>query len=168
MSNGIVIRRLKAEDKEKLEQLIHIVERNLDNKMFWLPINDISRKHYFDESWTCFWGAFDNSKLIAAIGLFFNENEFGESKKALHLGEGEVAELGRALVDPMYRKRGIMSALAQELMKYAKEVGVESIIATTHPKNVGSIALLKGLGFDNKKYVVKQEIYERYIFVKKI
>ena len=52
-------RKLTIADKEQLDTLITIIESTLDQKDFWLPINSISRKHFFDNSWTEFYGLFD-------------------------------------------------------------------------------------------------------------
>jgi len=48
----VELRKLTIKDSESLEQLIAIIETTLENKEFWLPINEESRRHFFDGDWT--------------------------------------------------------------------------------------------------------------------
>ena len=166
IKNKIVIRELELEDAEKLEALIDNVEFHLENETFWLPISDESRKHFFDKSWTRFLGMFDGTELIAAIGLFLNENEYEESRKELHIEKESVAELGRAMVNPLYRRQGFISSLGDELMEYAESLNIKNIVATAHPQNIGSVTMLENLGFKKKGFAIKQEKYERNIYLR--
>lgn len=149
----------------KLEDLIKNVEDNLEDKTFWLPITDKSREHFFEESWTYFLGAFDGDELIGAAGLFFNEHEFGESCKALGIKNDNIAQYGRAMIRSDYRNKGIMKQILGNLLEHAKKIGIKKIVATVHPKNIPSQKVLTNFKFDNKLKVVKNNRYERYIFL---
>src|SRR5574344_355815 len=97
------VKKLDSSDQQALTELINITETNLRDKVFWYPISDISRKHFLDDKWTNFFGIFDKDKLVAAAGLFYNDNEYGESAKALHLGNHKIAEIGRIMTHPEYQ-----------------------------------------------------------------
>lgn len=162
----MIIRELDLSDLEALEQLITKVENNLVQEVLWLPISKESKEHFFDKTWTCFYGAFDSDKLLGAIGLFFNQNEYGESQRTLHMEDKKIAELGRAMADPDYRNQKIMTHLADEIMRYASTLNLDAVIATVHPQNVPSQSFLRRLGFEKRASVVKREKYERDILVK--
>ena len=97
------IKKLTLNDKEQLNILIGKIEENLEKEDYWLPINEPSREHFFDEQWTEFYGMFDGDELIAAAALFYNEHEYGESVQVIGLECDRVAEIGRAMVAPSYR-----------------------------------------------------------------
>ena len=159
------IRKLTLTDKMQLDCLINEVENTLVNKTYWLPITETSREHFFDDEWTFFLGAFENGKLVGAVGLFFNENEYGESKRVLGLCSKDVAEYGRAMVSPLYRNKGVMKELSQRLLQYASKFGKKYIIATVHPDNTPSQQVIKSLGFKKKAFVTKLDIYDRDIML---
>lgn len=162
----MIIREINLSDEKQLDSLIEEVESNLENRLFWLPISDTSRSHFFDATWTHFVGAFDHDTLVAAVGLFFNENEYGENIEALHLTNDKCAEIGRAMVKVDYRHQGLMQILTEKLMEYAKECGVEKLVATVHPDNIPSQRTFFKLGFEKQGYIVKKNDYERDIFLK--
>lgn len=159
------IRKLEKSDNQKLEDLIKNVEDNLEDETFWLPITDKSREHFFEESWTYFLGAFEGDELIGAAGLFFNEHEFGESCKALGIKTDKIAQYGRAMMRSDYRNKGIMKQILGNLLEYAKKIGIKKIIATVHPNNIPSQKVLTNFKFENKLKVIKNNRYERYIFL---
>ena len=162
----MIVRPLLKSDDAQLSILIATIENSLSDYTFWLPISDASRNHFFDSEWTHFFGAFDGGKLIAAVGLFLNENEYGESRKTVHLENKRVAEIGRAMCAPDFRRKGILNELTEEAIRQAKELDLEVLIATAHPKNVPSQSLLCHFGFAKEGYVIKSKFYERDIFVK--
>ena len=162
----MIIREINLSDEKQLDSLIEEVESNLENRLFWLPISDTSRSHFFDATWTHFVGAFDHDTLVAAVGLFFNENEYGENIEALHLTNDKCAEIGRAMVKVDYRHQGLMQILTEKLMEYAKECGVEKLVATVYPDNIPSQRTFFKLGFEKQGYIVKKNDYERDIFLK--
>ena len=158
-------RKLEKSDSKKLEDLIKNVEDNLEDDTFWLPITEKSRENYFNNDWTYFLGAFEDDELIGAAALFFNENEFGESCKALGISFDGIAEYGRAMVRFDKRNKGIMKQILAGLLEEAKHIGIKKVIATVHPNNIPSQKILIDFKFDNKLKVVKSDKYERYIFL---
>ena len=68
------ISRITQENKEQLEKLIYSIETTLSDRAFWLPINDVSREHFYDNR-TEFIGMLDGELLIGAVAVFDNEHE---------------------------------------------------------------------------------------------
>ena len=100
--------------------------------------------------------------------MFFNENEFGESREALRIIGNNLAEYGRAMVHSGHRNQGIMKQISKKLLKYAEKIGIKKIITTVHPKNIPSQKIVKDLGFIKKITVVKYGRYKRDIFLLEI
>lgn len=158
---------LNKTNSNELETLINEVEENLKDKRFWLPIGDASRNHFFDSSWTIFFGAFEDDRLIGAIGLFLNENEYGESQKSINMQDKEIAEVGRIMCHPEYRHKGVASCLMEELLRYSGGLDLDYLLATVHPHNEPSQHLLKKYGFIKEGYIIKSENYERDILIRR-
>ena len=162
------LRKITLEDGEVLEQLITVIESNLENKYFWLPITEEARKHFFDEEWTAFYGLFQNGVLIAAAALFFNEYEFGESVSQVKLNGKKVAEIGRAMVHPEYRGNNLLYQLNKYLLDVAKQKGIEYVLATIHPENAPSQRSFQKAGLEKLHTYVKDDAYIRDIYVMKL
>ena len=164
----MIIRKLEAQDEEKLENLIREVEKGLVDETFWLPIHETSRMHFLDDEWTYFLGAFVGDRLVGAVGLFLNKNEYEESRKILEIDDRNLAEYGRAMVSPEFQNQGIMKELSIQLLEYAKKMGVERVIATVHPNNISSQSVVKKMGFQKMAFVTKLNKYDRDIFLKEL
>lgn len=161
---GMVIKKVESGDSGQFFEMVKEIEDNLASPAYWLPMTEIAKEHFFDDTWTYFLGAYEGEKLIGAVGLFFNEYEYGESADVLQLDRAACAEIGRAMVRPQYRGRGLMRTLAEKLIALAKEKGIENLIATVHPQNMPSQKTFLKLGFEKKAHVVKLEGFERDIF----
>ncbi len=161
------LRKLELKDKDKLEELIIRISIEIENEYFWLPINNESREHFFDKKWTYFLGMFEEDELIAAVGLFFNRNEYEESEKILEIENYNNAEIGRAMVLSKYRHNGLMKKITKELITYAKEHEIQYLIATAHPENMPSKKSLEAVGMVKKAHCLKLKKYERDIYLLK-
>lgn len=162
----MLIRQLTVKDKEELMNLIDIIEDKLVDKTWWLPIDDKSRSNFFNEDWCTFYGVFENNKLIAASALFLDDYEFGEV--ADHIKStynGKFGEIGRCMVLPEYRGNNYVYKINLELVKIAKKLKLDYIIATAHPENLASNKSLEKLGMNKVAYIVKEEIYPRNILL---
>jgi RimJ/RimL family protein N-acetyltransferase len=167
--NRFVLRQLGEKDSPAYEALIAEIEGNLVNEKFWYPINDLSREHFFDETWTYLLGLFSGDELLASGGLFFNENEFGESQRILHLESHHLAEIGRIMTRPKYRDRGYIGRVTRGLMEHARELpDIDYVVATAHPDNIPSQKALSALGMHVEASCIKSGSYPRDIFVLKI
>ena len=111
---------------------------------------------------------FDGTRLIAAVALFYNEHEFGESLKQLGQPLGTVAEIGRAMVHPVYRGNNLLYRLNTELLKAAKGKGIDTVLATIHPDNLPSQRSFQKLGLVKQCTYVKGDRYVRDIYTMKL
>ena len=159
-------KQLTADNRTQLNKLIHNIEDSLDNKSFWLPIDAISRTHFLDNDWTIFNGCFFNGYLVAASGLFLNPHEYYESAKQLKIENRNIAELGRLMVSPECRGSYLSFYTSRTLIDIAKQKGIDYIIATVHPDNIPSKKTLEKLGFEKSGYILKQENYQRDIYLR--
>ena len=164
----MIIRKLTLDDKEKLDALIEVIEENLADPNFWLPINDTAREHFFDDDWTEFYGMFDGEVLAAAAALFYNEHEFGESVKELNSGITGVAEIGRAMVHPEYRGSNLLYSINTKLVEVAREKGFRYLLATIYPENLPSQRSFIKLGMTKQTTYRKSSGFVRDVFLMKI
>lgn len=156
----MTIRPLRESDKSALYELIDIIEDNLPDENFWLPMKETARTHFFDPAWTEFYGAFDGERLAGAAALFYDEYEFGESlehlkKIGIDVSDLNVAELGRAMVHPDYRGNNLLFEISGHLLKRARERKIDFLVATVYPENMPSQMSLRKLG------MVKQTTYRK-------
>ncbi len=170
----VQIRKLEVTDKESLEKLICEIEQTLQKEgkeSYWLPISDASREHFLDDNWTIFMGAFKQNqgseKLIGAMGLFLNENEYGKSCEVIGLN-GSVGEFGRAMVLPDYRKKEVIGRLAYELLPVAREKKIKYLLATVHPDNKPSWNFASRMGFVKKGEKNMNTEYPRDILIREM
>ena len=158
-------RKLTIDDKSNVDNLIDTIEENLEQKDFWLPINTISREHFFDDTWTEFYGVFDNSKLVAASALFYNDHEFKESAASLCMENAVIAEIGRCMVYPAFRGNNLLYKINLELLKIAASKNIEYILATIHPNNLPSQRSFQRLGLKKRHTYTKSNGYVRDIYM---
>ena len=161
----MVIKRLTSADQSKLDHLIQIIEDSLLDADWWLPIQETARVHFFDSSWTIFYGTFDGEELVGASALFLNQFEFKEA--ALHIGvplDG-TAEIGRCMVNPKCRGNNLMLKMNKVLVDVAKENGVKRIVATAHPSNESSCHSLVSLGMRKNGEITKYNTFKRNIYL---
>jgi putative acetyltransferase len=97
------------------------------------------RRHYFRRSWTD-----EQASLVAlhrdrVIGHLNVSREEGPMTR-------HVASLGMA-VAPEWRGRGVGSALMNEVIRWAKEMGVEKLALSVYPHNEAALALYRKFGF---------------------
>ena len=163
---NLSLRHLTEADEHALDLLIQDVEASLLDEKFWLPISETSKAHFFDDEWTYFLGAFAEEELVGAAALFFNENEWGESRQTVGVESTSIAEFGRAMVRSNFRGKGIMNIIANELMQVAKEKPVDYMLATVHPNNVPSQKTVKKMGMEKAGFCVKNGCFERDIFLR--
>ena len=161
----LTLRNLTKSDEHALDLLIQDVEASLLDEKFWLPISETSKAHFFDNEWTYFLGAFAEEELVGAAALFFNENEWGESKQTIGIESTSIAEFGRAMVRSDFRGKGIMNMIANELVQVAKEKPVDCLLATVHPDNIPSQRTVKTMGMEKAGFCVKDGCFERDIFL---
>lgn len=165
----IKIRKLNIKDKDKLYSLIKLIEDNLFNNAFWLPIQEKAKANFFNEDWTVFLGAFNEDKLIGASALFLNKHEYEETVESLNMLKSfTFAEIGRCMVAPDYRGQNIMYTLNFELIKIAKRLQIDYLVATAHPQNLPSKTSLEKLGMKKVNTIIKYNSFPRDVYLYKI
>lgn len=165
---NVTIRKLQVHDKQQLDALLKDVEGHLAQPEFWLPVQQEAYDHFFDSAWTYFAGVFDDGKLIGAAALFFNEFEWGQSKKLLNLTTNSIAEFGRAMVQHNFRGKGVMGALSAHLLECARSLNIEYMVATVHPNNIASQKVLQKMGLEKQAECVKECGYARSVYAMKL
>ena len=157
-------RYLKESDQDQLEDLIAYVEANLPDEMWWPPIRDEVRSHFFDHSWTRIIGCFDNDALVAAACLFLEPFVFTASAEAAGLAPAVVAEIGRCMVRPSKRGANLMLSMSKQLLDCAYLHGQEWVIAAVHPDNAAGCRSLERLGMSERARIVQSDVYPRIIY----
>ena len=163
-----MIRELTRADSDALAKLIKEIERNVINPKWWLTVKETARAHFFDKDWTVFYGYFDNGELIGASALFLNPFEYEESAVAANVSLDKTAEIGRCMVLPSRRGENIMYQLNCQLIKKAKQLGINTLIATAHPDNVASNQSLQKLGMKVVTVINKDVDFLRNVLVMNI
>ena len=158
------IRKLNLLDKKELFNLIENIESSLVDDSFWIPIDDISKNHFFDNDWTWFYGAFYEEKLVGAIGLFFNPIAYEENLEQLKIFSNKTVELGRLMVNSDYRGKSI----GKKMIKYVLDnfQDYELIIATVHPENIASKKTLIDSGLSYAITYTKKSGHLRDVLIK--
>lgn len=128
-----------------------------------------SKENFFNEEWTIFLGAFDKEELIGASALFLNKYEYEETINKLNLSKSfSFAEIGRCMVQPKHRGQNIMLSLNSELIKIAKLLNINYLVATAHPQNLPSKTSLEKLGMQKVDTIIKYNSFPRDIYLYKV
>lgn len=159
----MIIRVLTQKDAPQLFALIQTIEAALPDEQFWLPIKNEARAHFFDPTWTEFYGAFDGETLVGAAALFYSAYEYGESLQQLSVPHTAVAEIGRAMVHPDYRGNRLLNKICLHLLERAGEKGIRLLLATVHPENTPSQKAFSRLGMVKSCSYTKENGYVRDI-----
>jgi len=147
----------KKESQEAVRKFYSEVYKELPNKTFWLPEEGDVLKHYGDEFWSLFWGAFDGEKMVGAVGIFLTGAKLDKNKELADIAGEDAVEVGRLAVHPDYRNRGIAKKLLKEILNFAGNSAYDFAVCTVHPDNDASKRTLKDIGFvkvaDTVKYL---------------
>ena len=163
------IRKLTQKDSAAVFELINIIEANLPDKKWWLPIKAEERQNFFNDDYTIFYGAFEGGRLVGASALFLDETEFQDTIAQIKMeGKARVGEIGRCMTLPECRGKNCMYKINLELAKLAQKLKLDYLFATAHPDNKPSNKTLQKLGMQNVGFVVKYEIYPRNILLAKV
>jgi RimJ/RimL family protein N-acetyltransferase len=68
----------------------------------------------------------------------------------------DAVEIGYTIEEP-WRRRGYATAAATELLRRAEERGVRHFVAGTAPDNEPSLAIIRGLGFEQTGEAIDEE-----------
>lgn len=165
----ITYRKISNEDNDQLLKLMTIVLKELENKDFFIPISEDELEELYNDKICILYGAYDEDKLVAMAKLDLNDKyDVVELKKCLNIKEYNVAELGRYLCLPQYRRKGIMKNLQKILIEEAEKLNYDYIVVTAHPENIASNKTILKAKFELKSTKMLSNGYYRNIYLKDI
>ena len=161
------IRRIRKKYHKEFKALIETVVEALPKKEWLITPTNEEIENVFENDAVDYWGVFENNKLLAISSLAFDEQDFLEILKLLKIENKKVAEIAECMTIPFARGNNYMFKINNELVKLAKDRGVEYLIATAHPDNIASNTSLKKLGMSLGGQFYRYGCYLRnYYFMK--
>ena len=154
------IKLLTIEYQNQLRVLVKTTIQNLINPEWLIALTDNEIDNIFENKNVLLYGAFENEKLLAISGLFFDESDYIDIVKLLGIENKKVAEIAECMTFPEYRGNNYMLKINRVIIEKAKKLGVEYLIATAHPDNIASNTSLTKLGM---KYSGQMQRYGKYL-----
>ena len=165
----ITYKKILNDDDLQVRKLIKLVLEELENKDFFIPISEQELTELYDNKICILYGAYDEEKLVALAKLDVAEKyDVIELKQCLNLQKYKVAELGRYLCLPEYRRKGIMKNLQKILIDEARKLNYDYLVATVHPENLASNKTILKDEFELKNTRMLSNGYFRNIYLKNI
>ena len=163
---NLVFKEVPISDKGQVRQLAEHVIGNLERPEFFIPYADWEYDCFFEKSYGLIHGAYYEDKLVGISQLYFSDEIISEAVQFMGLSESKCCELGGNLVNPDFRKKGIMNTLGAIQLKLATKIGFDYVIALAHPDNIGSIKALDKLKFNYLKYGILSNGFERNFYLR--
>ena len=157
--------RLDENNRDDVFKLMMEIEESLPQKEYWLPVTEVEKKNFFNDDWSIFYGIYDGDELVAASGIFYSEEEFGETVEKLNMDTRGVAEIGRCMVKPSYRGNRLLVKVNNFIIEKAKEEGLQYLVSTVYPDNLPSQKSFVASGFKKEITYVRNNTYVRGIFL---
>lgn len=158
-------RKIQKAELEAFASLSTEVINNLERKEFFIPFYEKDYEDIFDENKIILYGAYDEDKLVGTAQLFISENYVAELKENLNMSNSKIAKLGRYLVLPDYRNRGIIKQLQRILIEAAKQLNYDYITIIAHPENIYSNKAILSTGAELKKVFITNSGYTRNLYL---
>ncbi len=162
------IQQLSHNHLKDLKQIIDIALKNITNPKWFIPLDPSNIDNIFDLNICNIYGIFDNDKLLAISGLFWDESDYQDIKQLLNIQNAKVAEIAECITIPQARGNNYMLKLNQLLVQKAKELGYQYLIATAHPDNIASNKSLQNLGMTSNKQFYRYDKFLRNIYCIKL
>ena len=162
------IKLLTSEYQNQLRVLVKTTIQNLINPEWLIALTDNEIDNIFENKNVLLYGAFENEKLLAISGLFFDESDYIDIVKLLGIENKKVSEIAECMTFPEYRGNNYMLKINRVIIEKAKELGVEYLIATAHPDNIASNTSLTKLGMKCSGQMQRYGKYLRNYYVMKI
>lgn len=165
----ITYKKICNEDDWQVRKLIKSVLEQLENKDFFIPISEEELTELYNEKICILYGAYDADKLVAIAKLDLNNKyDVTELKHCLNIEKYQVAELGRYLCLPEYRRNGIMKNLQKILIDEAIKLNYDYLVVTAHPENIASNKTILNEEFELKNTKILSNGFYRNIYLKDI
>ncbi len=158
------IQQLSNKHLESLKQIINIALKNIQDPNWFIPLDPDNIDKIFDLNICAIYGIFDNDKLLAISGLFWDESDYHDIKKTLNISDKKVVEIAECITLPEARGNNYMLTLNKLLLQKAKEMGYQYIIATAHPDNIASNKSLTKLGMTTSNQILRYDKYLRNVY----
>jgi ribosomal protein S18 acetylase RimI-like enzyme len=160
--------KIKFLNESHLDQILclqEIIARNLsDPKSYYVEPPQFFCKQLSIENSGI--GFFQKNQLLGFNMVTFpalGEDNLGVEIGLSEEGLSQVAQIGPAAVHPDYRKRGILSQIAERHIQVIKEMGYRHIFLTVAPNNYPTIKVFLDHGFAIKQVKIKFNNLLRYI-----
>ena len=162
------ISKLETRYHNQLKDLIDIVVNTMENKNWLIALSKNEIENIFNNENAVIYGMIDGNKLLAISGLFFDESDFIEITKTLNIDHFKVAEISESMTLPQERGNNYMFMINSILVKEAKQMGFDYLIATAAPENIASNKSLTKLGMKCACQINRYGKYLRNCYVMKI
>ena len=138
------------------------VYNNLENKEWYIPMSQENMKTALENKLFTVVGAVKNGTLAGVSLIDRTADEFAQLSEVAGVGmDKKGAELGACMVLPEYRGNNLMHLMNVELVKLARQSGIEYLVATAHPDNIASNKSLVKLGFELQAEIIRDGHYLR-------
>lgn len=116
----------------------------IENAAFSMPWSRQAFEDVVNDSKACYVVAEEDGKPVGYCGAYTILDE---------------ADINQVAVDENYRKRGIATAMLQELLQKLQRKGIRAVTLEVRKSNQAAISLYEGLGFVTEG--VRKEFYEK-------
>ena len=142
--------------------LSEAVYNKLENKEWYIPMSQENMKTALKNEVFTVVGAIKDGVLAGVSLIDRTREEFAQLSEVAGVGAGKKgAELGACMVLPEYRGNNLMHLMNVELVKLARQSGIEYLVATAHPDNIASNTSLVKLGFKKQAQIIRDGHYLR-------
>lgn len=133
----------------QLKDLNNIVVSSMENPNWLISLTRDELENIFNNKTAIVYGMInDDNKLISVSGLFFDESDFIDITKILKIDKFKVGEISESMTIPQARGNNYMLEINNVILKEAKSMGFEYLIATADPENIASNKSLTKLGME--------------------
>ncbi len=156
---------IKVLDKSFSEQftaLSNTVYDNLQNREWYIPMSQENMQNALENDMFTVVGALKDGVLAGVSLIDRTPEEFCDLVDVAGADKNKKgAELGACMVLPDFRGNNLMYLMNTELVKLAKQSGIEYLVASAHPDNIASNSSLKKLGFELQAVITRAGHYIR-------
>ena len=138
--NNLRIRKIKLEDAADMSRIQTAITKSPTHTDFRRIIGDQIRKEEEEASFA----AEVNGRVVGYMISYIVHAGFGLDKSAW------IATLG---VDPKYMGQGIGKRLAEEILSFYRQQGIQHVMTSVRWDSVDLLSFFKTLGFDRSDFI---------------
>lgn len=136
---NLIIRRVRIEDAEKINQ----IQRAITNNLIKIDFSPTIQEQVDEEKNACFAAEIDG-QVVGFMISYVLQGGFGLEQSAW------ITNVG---VDPKFMGQGIGKALAEEVIKVYKKMGIMHIFTSVRWDSVDLLSFFRTLGFDRSGFI---------------